>query len=114
MEDVVLEIDRTDQVRGFRLSGELDLSNVPQFDQDLEPELVRGGDITLDLSELRFLDSSGLRAVIRAALSLEGRGRLVLAAPSEGVQRVLALAGLERLSSLVVQPDTTDGRAAAS
>ena len=48
-----------------RVSGELDIVSEPQLNQALEQ--VAGRDATLDLSELAFMDSTGLRTLLGAA-----------------------------------------------
>jgi anti-anti-sigma factor len=60
----------------IQLSGELDLSTVGQLNEALAPMVSAGGAITLDLSELEFMDSSALQAIYEAAKSLDGRGCL--------------------------------------
>jgi anti-anti-sigma factor len=49
----------------LRISGELDLVSEPQLNHALEQ--TAGRDATLDLSELAFMDSTGLRTLLGAA-----------------------------------------------
>jgi anti-anti-sigma factor len=62
----------------IRLSGELDLSSVGQLNEALAPIVSAGGAITLDVSELEFMDSSTLQAIYEAAKSLDGRGCVII------------------------------------
>ncbi len=84
------------------LSGELDLSGAPALDQEIETLAARADveRVVIDLRELEFLDSSGLRVVARAERRLSAAGRpLVLVRGSETVQRVFEITGmLERLT----------------
>jgi anti-anti-sigma factor len=81
--------------------GELDLPATAA----LEPELERLADepgvdvVALDLRDLDFLDSSGLRAVMLAATRLtDNERRLVLVRGSSPVQRVFEITHMsERL-----------------
>jgi anti-anti-sigma factor len=51
--------------------------------------------VTLDLTDVAFLDSSGLRSIVRASnLLAEHDGRLVVAGLSGAAQRVLEISGL--------------------
>ena len=77
-------------LRGFRLIGELDLATVPALKAALEP-LAGQGPMTLDLTELTFIDSSGLNAIMQFAPSLNGDGALTLANPSAHVSRLLEI-----------------------
>ena len=51
----------------IQLSGELDLSTVRQLNEALAPMVSAGGAITLDLSDLEFMDSTALQAIYHAA-----------------------------------------------
>jgi anti-anti-sigma factor len=83
------------------LRGELDLLSTAE----LEPELERLADepgidvVALDLRELEFLDSSGLRLIVLAQRRLHEAGsRLVLVRGPQPVQRVFELTRMtERL-----------------
>jgi anti-sigma B factor antagonist len=100
----IVDIQRTEQPRGLRVAGEIDLSNTDKLTAALEPEVGQGGDVTLDVSGLEFIDSSGMRVLIRALIDLEDRGRLVLVGPREPLRRLIAVMGLERFGNLQVQP----------
>ncbi|MGH2675842.1 MAG: STAS domain-containing protein [Actinomycetota bacterium] len=102
----MLKISRTEDARGLRLAGEVDLDTVDEFSVALEPEVAEGGDVTLDLSDLRFLGSSGVQVLIRALVSLEGRGRLVLLRPIGSVRRLLQVMDLRRFENLEVREGT--------
>jgi anti-anti-sigma factor len=91
----VLKIDRTDEPRGFRLAGELDMAGEPPFTEALAPEIGREGDLTLDLSALTFIDSTGIQALIKTAENLRDHGRLILYAPGKTVRRVFELMRLD-------------------
>jgi anti-anti-sigma factor len=87
--------------------GELDVASADQLAQALDP-LIDGGAtlVVLDLTDVSFLDSSGLRTIVRAATALEERdGRLVIDGASPAVARVLEVTGLlERLRGDHGQP----------
>ncbi|MBI4261093.1 MAG: STAS domain-containing protein [Actinobacteria bacterium] len=102
-------IERTGEGASFRLLGELDMATVEEFTEALRDDLGMGGEVTLHLSELSFVDSSGLRAVIQCAMELEGRGRLVLAEPTPQVRRLFDLAGIRRLPAVEIRPDPDAG-----
>jgi anti-anti-sigma factor len=56
----------------------------------------------LDLSELSFIDSSGIRTLLVAAETLGARGRLILESPSEPVLRTLRLVGIEQAQNIEI------------
>ena len=79
-----------------RLTGELDLDTAPELDQRLQ-EVAAGGhtNVLIDLSEVEFMDSTGLRSIVRAQYSADSDGRrLTLRRGSPQVQRLFELTGL--------------------
>jgi len=98
-----LEISRTEDPPGLRLTGEVDLATVEELSSALEPDVRKGGDITVDISGLRFMGSSGVQVLIRALVSLQGRGRLVLLNPGHSVRRRIEVMGLQRFDNLEVR-----------
>jgi anti-sigma B factor antagonist len=78
------------------LAGELDLASVARAEADLTRAEREGAGLVLDLRALEFIDSTGLRLVVRAAGRLHERGgRLVVARGPRAVHRVFELAGLD-------------------
>ena len=102
---MLLDIERTDAPRGFRLVGELDASNVTSLSDALQPEIDRGGDLTLDLAGLAFMDSTGIQVLVRTAQGLEGRGNLILLSPGTLVRRILELIPVQKLDNVRIQGD---------
>ncbi|MFN2543539.1 MAG: STAS domain-containing protein [Actinomycetota bacterium] len=99
-----LMVSELEGERGFRLSGELDMSNARELASNLDPEILRGGTIVLDVPDLTFMDSTGLQVLIRCALQLGDRGRIVLRAPGNLVRSILELAvRTDRLPNLVIE-----------
>ena len=98
------------------LTGELDLSGAPPLEEEIgrlaEQDGVRR--VVLDLRELEFMDSSGLRLVALASRSLSAAGReLVLVRSHDPIQRVFAITGMEDHLTFVDDPGSlTDGETA--
>lgn len=87
------------------LDGELDLSVGPQLDAVVDEVLADGRRLLLvDLCALRFCDSSGLGALLRAnRVVSEAGGSLVVAGASGAVQRLLVLTSMAQL--LRIEPE---------
>src|SRR6266542_356214 len=94
--------------RTFRLAGEFDLLNAEEVEAKLEPDSKGQGDLVLDLTDLAFINSSGIRVLIRTAERLQGKGRLILRSPNRQVQVVLSLVGVARDGSGVVVEGAPD------
>jgi anti-anti-sigma factor len=86
-----VELLSIEQGRTIRLAGELDMSNESELDDVLQAAVEQGGAILVDLSELTFMDSTGISAFLRAAVSLQGRGCLILHGEQDRVRRVMDL-----------------------
>ncbi|WP_079044508.1 MULTISPECIES: STAS domain-containing protein [unclassified Streptomyces] len=86
----------------FQVRGEMDLITSPRIRRRVH-DAVAGGrrDLVMDLSAVRFCDSSGVGVLIAARRLLRscgGRLRLILPEDREGhVGRVLAALGVRRL-----------------
>ncbi len=80
-----------EQGGSIRLTGELDMSTAPQLGEVLDAAVEHGGTILVDLSELTFMDSTGINVLLRAAVSLRGRGCLILHGEQDRVRRLLDL-----------------------
>lgn len=97
------------------LHGEVDLDAAgavgqavrQSLDSDVPPVLL------VDLTDVTFMDSSGLNALIRANQSTgEAGGAVHLVAPQETVARVLQLTGVDQV--MAVHPDLPRALAAAT
>lgn len=92
------------------LEGELDYSSALTLDDELrraeaDPHAV----LVLDLSELRFMDSTGLGIIACAYRRMHRAGRrLIVASPTKAVKRILEITGmldrLEVIEDLAVVP----------
>lgn len=81
----------------IRFSGELDLRVASIAGAGLqEPLGAQRRTVVVDMSDVSFIDSSGLRLMIRMKQDIDARqGRLLIARPSPQVERVVGLAGLD-------------------
>lgn len=82
-----------------RLTGRLNAATSPEAKERLKA-LVRGGarGIVLDLSELSFIDSSGLAAIVAGyKAAIESGGALKIAAMAPQAAQVFSLIHLDRV-----------------
>ncbi len=77
------------------LSGELDMSNAPALSSELERLEASATVLRLDLSELEFLDSTGIAVIIGAHHRL-GEHLRIVRSESPGVERIFSLTGLDQ------------------
>ena len=98
----LLQVLPTTEPRTLRLIGELDASNAEEFLDALLPQIDEGGDLVLNIAELTFIDSMGLRSLLRVATGLENTGKLFLESPQRAVARTIELVGLEQTPNIAV------------
>jgi anti-anti-sigma factor len=83
------------------LRGELDLATVEKLRTALEEELARSRHLVLDLSELVFIDSSGLRELYRATTASRRDGwRLELVGTQGDVLQTIRMSGMDQVLPL--------------
>ena len=88
----------------LNLSGELDMATVGDLDSALKPLCVGGGHVTLDISRLSFMDSSGLHAIVRAAQELQDRGCVIIHGldGSVSIRKLFELTQIEKVPNIHV------------
>ena len=104
----LIDLHMTDESFGklASLTGEIDLSTVEEAGARLR-EAIEGSDgtVAVDLREVSFLDSSGLRLLLQLNEELTGSGRrLVVVQGPRRVARVFELTGAESELDVVAEP----------
>jgi anti-anti-sigma factor len=99
MRDTLFQVEtrEEDGERILALSGELDIAGAGEFEDAIAAALGAGGRVTIDLGELEFIDSSGLRVLLafhKTSLR-EGFEYSVIAGPPQ-VHRAFVLCGLDQ------------------
>lgn len=89
--------------RAFFLDGELDLATVPLMSTAIEDAVARGGPLSIDMTAVTFVDSTGIGAILKAAADLPS-GCIVLHGVHDGVQKVVDLMGVGHSSNLHIIP----------
>ena len=88
--------------------GEIDLATVDLVRETVDRELQPGDDLVVDLREVGFMDTSGLRYVLELVerASRDGFEMQLVRGPS-AVQRVFEVSGLEPRLPFVDDPGTS-------
>ena len=88
--------------RLIRAVGEIDLSTAAALRRELEAASVEADTVLLDLSDVTFIDSSGLHLLLEASKrSAVTDWSLFVVRPSEAVRRLLELSGTADLFTIV-------------
>ncbi len=94
------------------ISGRIDLRSAPDLkDQGAAALAASGGTLVLDMSDVEFIDSSGLGVLIGLQRESDRMsGRLAIVSPRGSAQQIFALTRTESFFTLVA--DREDGLAA--
>ncbi len=93
----VVEIDD-----GLLVAGELDMGAANDFLEIAEASVDGTHEVVLDIADLGFIDSAGVRAILQLAATSCPNG-MVLQRPREGVQRVLDIGKIEEVPGIRVE-----------
>jgi anti-sigma B factor antagonist len=114
LENLRIESASLDGALVLAASGEIDLATSPRLRETVEAELERGVPLVLDLSEVTFLDSSGIRVLLGCAARAQAGGTRFTVIPSDAVGRTLELCGITDAVLLVAADRRSAVRAPAA
>jgi anti-anti-sigma factor len=84
-----------DGERVIRLRGELDIESAPDLERVLLRSRPAGQRVVLDLADLKFMDSTGLRVLLRARVAAdEGRWEIRLRNVPPTIRRLFDMTGV--------------------
>lgn len=84
--------------RILTVSGEVDMSNAPEFGAALDRELAAGPSLTVDLTGVTYLDSAGIAVLFDRAAAHDLR---LTASPL--LERVVRVSGLAQVTKVTIR-----------
>ena len=96
-------------VRVLAVSGELDIATAPELCARLDASRsTRRPRMLVDLTEVDFCDSTGLRALLGAASEVRAHGGrfAIVCAPAGGVARLLDIVGASEWMAIHTDPES--------
>jgi anti-sigma B factor antagonist len=86
-------------------ADELDASNVAEFKNAIAPILQAHAEVIRDLSRLRFVDSSGMGAILSCLRQLTAKGgELKLCGMTDQVRAIFVLVRMHRIFDIYATP----------
>lgn len=82
------------------LEGRLDTESAPELAAELKDGLGQIEKLTVDMSEVEYVSSSGLRVLIKARNSLKYGGEMIIANANELVREVFDLTGISNIFTM--------------
>ena len=106
--------ERQEGILSICVDGRIDGSNVVEFEEAIRDALEDDDRVVImDLENLRYISSAGLRAVLLTGKNLKGRGsELVLCSLSEPIRKVFEISGFDTL--FAIHPSRTAAQSSLS
>ncbi len=85
----------------IEIAGRLDTLTAPEFEKEVEPALDGITDLTIDLKDLEYISSAGLRALLGLAQTMEDKGQMQVTNPNDAVMDVFSVTGFDDILNIV-------------
>ena len=83
------------------ISGRLDAVTALELDKKISPELNPVTDLTVDLADLEYISSAGLRLLLKIQKRMDKQGAMRIRNIREGVREVLDMTGFSDFLTIV-------------
>ena len=95
--------DREETKLTVELKGRLDTSTSPELEMEMIPMLKGVTELTMELAELEFITSAGLRVLLQAVQIMKDQGEMTVTNPNEEVREVFEITGFNGI--LTIKPE---------
>ena len=96
-----LKMNRQDDKLTVAIIGRLDTLTSPEAEAQLEPALDGIKELIIDLKDLEYISSSGLRVLLGAEKAMKSRGGMKVANPNETVMDVFTVTGFDAILNII-------------
>lgn len=84
----------------LKIVGRLDASNANELTSEINSSLGGVTELIFDFSELKYIASAGLRALLMAQKKMNRQGKMVIRHVDETVMEVLEMTGFDALMTI--------------
>ena len=100
--NMTIETSREQEKLCLKVKGRMDTKTSPQLDKEVETNLKGTELLTMDLSELDYVSSAGLRVLLSAHKSMKKQGgSMVVRGVNEEVQEVFTITGFSEILTIM-------------
>ena len=91
----MLNIKKTkeDNKLAVAVEGRLDTTTAPELEASLKEDLENVTDLVIDLSDLEYISSAGLRVLLAAQKTMMKQGKMVVTHPNEVISEIFEVTG---------------------
>lgn len=82
------------------LSGRLDTTTAPQLEAELEQSIKGVTALTLDLAELEYMSSAGLRVLLATQKTMNKQGSMLIRHVNETIMEVFEVTGFSEILTI--------------
>lgn len=90
---MTIEIKKTGTATVIEIAGRLDTTTAPVLDKTICEDISENSDLTLDLKNLEYISSAGLRVLLSAQKRMQKSGSMKLRNVCEEVMDVFEMTG---------------------
>ena len=99
---MTFSMNREDAKLTVAVEGHLDTLTSPDLERSLEPALDGVTELVVDLKDLEYISSTGLRVLVGAAQELgEKGGKMTVINPRAEVMEIFTMTGLDAVFGIV-------------
>ena len=84
----------------FNVDGRLDTNTSPELEAKINEVIGSANKLIIDLGNLEYISSAGLRVLLGAAQVMEGKGDMVVRNVTEAVREVFDLTGFNHVFTI--------------
>lgn len=88
---MTFSMNREDAKLTVAVAGKLDTLTSPELEKELEPALVGVSELVMDLKDLEYTSSAGLRVLLSAAQVMAKQGEMTVTNVQDEVMKIFKL-----------------------
>lgn len=92
---------KENNIAKIALDGRLDTLTAPELLTEINTIAPDCDRIILDLSELEYISSAGIRAIVTAHKLMAGKGGFAVKSPSDNVMEIINLTGIADIIEII-------------
>lgn len=99
---MTINTEKKDAAATLHISGRLDTTTAPELEKAINAALAEGAkELTLDMAEVTYISSAGLRVLLGAQKKMNKIGGMKLTGVGEAVMEVLEITGFADILKIV-------------
>ena len=98
---MTINTEAKDKTLNVKVGGRLDTMTAPELEKVLKESLPGVEDLTIDLSDLEYISSAGLRVLLAAQKIMNAQGTMKVAGARDVIMEVFDVTGFSDILTLI-------------